>query len=319
MDQTVQIVLPGFGVIALGYGAAAAGLLRRETGEALSEFVFVIAIPVLVFRTLISAGFDEGAPWALWIPYFAVFGVMWVIGTLVTRRLFGRDARAGVVGGMSTAYGNTVLVGIPLALAAYGDAGAVGIALIIALHLPILMTASAILIVVAERKDGVSKAEPGSRAIIHGLGVNLVRNPIMIALALGALWKLTGLPLGGLPGDLVDRIAGIASTIALFSMGMSLRNYGIRGNVRAGLVLAALKLLLMPALIFLAVRYVVPMPAVWAKAAVIAAACPTGVNAYVVATRFRTGEALASNALTISTACAVLTTTIWLIAIEWWL
>ena len=40
MEQIVQIVLPVFGLIALGYGAAASGLLRRETGEALSDFVF---------------------------------------------------------------------------------------------------------------------------------------------------------------------------------------------------------------------------------------------------------------------------------------
>jgi len=312
MEQVVQIVLPVFGLVALGYGAAASGLLRRETGEALSDFVFVVAIPVLVFRTLAVADFAGATPWGLWLDYFAVFGVMWVLGAVVIRRLFGRDARAGVVAGISTAYGNTVLVGIPLAIAAYGDTGAMVMALIIALHLPVMMTASAILIVGAERRDGVAHAEPGVRALLRGLGVNLVRNPLMIALALGALWHLTGVPLAGLPRVMVDRIADVASTLALFAMGMSLRNYGIRGNVRAGLVLAVLKLLLMPALVFLATRYLVPLPPVWAKVAVVAAASPTGVNAYVVAARFRTGEALASNAITISTAGAVLSMMVWL-------
>ncbi len=312
MEQIVQIVLPVFGLIALGFGTAASGLLRRETGEALSDFVFVVAIPVLVFRTLAVADFAGATPWGLWIDYFAVFGVMWLLGALVIRRLFGRDARAGVVAGISTAYGNTVLVGIPLAIAAYGDTGAMVMALIIALHLPVMMTASAILIVGAERHDGIVHAEPGARAMLRGLVLNLVRNPLMIALALGALWHLTGVPLGGLPRVMVDRIADVASTLALFAMGMSLRNYGIRGNVRAGLVLAVLKLFLMPALVFVATRYVIPLPPVWAKVAVVAAASPTGVNAYVVAARFRTGEALASNAITISSAGAVLSMMVWL-------
>ncbi len=312
MEQIVQIVLPVFGLIALGYGAAATGLLRRETGEALSDFVFVVAIPVLVFRTLAVANFDGATPWGLWIDYFSVFGIMWVLGTLVIRRVFGRDARAGVVAGISTAYGNTVLVGIPLSIAAYGDTGAVVMALIIALHLPVMMTTSAILIIGAERRDGIVHAEPGARALVRGLGVNLIRNPLMIALALGALWHLTGVPLGGLPRAMVDRVADVASTLALFAMGMSLRNYGIRGNVGAGLVLAVLKLFLMPALVFVATHYVVPLPPVWAKVAVVAAASPTGVNAYIVAARFRTGEALASNAITISTAGAVLSMMVWL-------
>lgn len=316
MAQIVDIVLPVFGLIALGYAGAWSGVLRRETGEALSEFVFIVAIPVLVFRTLATAAFDGASPWGLWVAYFAVFAAMWLIGALTIRRLFGRDARAGVVAGISTAYGNTVLVGIPLALAAYGNGGAVAMALIIAIHLPVMMTTSAILIVRAERRDGVVHAEPGARALLRGLGLNLARNPLIIGLVLGALWHLLGVPLDGLPRTMVDRIADVAATLALIAMGMNLRNYGIRGHVRAGLVLSALKLLLMPALVLVAARYLVPMPPVWAKVAVIAAACPTGVNAYVVAARFRTGEALASNAITISTALAVLTMTLWLTVIE---
>jgi malonate transporter len=316
MNQIVAIVLPVFGLIALGYAAAWSGILRRETGEALSDFVFIIAIPVLVFRTLATAVFGGDSPWGLWIAYFAVFAVLWVIGSGTIRRLFGRDARAGVVAGISTAYGNTVLVGIPLALAAYGNDGAVAMALIIAIHLPVMMTSSAILIVRAERRDGVVHAEPGTRAMVRGLGLNLARNPLIIALILGALWHVLGVPLDGFPRTMVDRIADVAATLALIGMGMTLRNYGIRGNVQAGLVLAALKLLLMPALVLLATRYVVPVPPVWAKVAVIAAACPTGVNAFVVAARFRTGEALASNAITISTALAVVSMTLWLTVIE---
>jgi len=316
MADIVDIVLPVFGMIALGYLTAWSGLLRRETGEALSDFVFVIAIPVLIFRTLAAAVFDGASPWGLWAAYFTVFTLMWAIGTAIIRRLFARDARAGVVGGMSAAYGNTVLVGIPLSIAAYGDAGAVAMALIIAVHLPLMMTASAILIVRAERRDGVAHAEPGARTMIRVLGLNLLRNPMVIGLVLGGLWHVLGVPLTGLPRTMVDRIADVAATLALFAMGMSLRNYGIRGNIRPGLVLAALKLLLMPALVLIAARYVVPMPLTWAKVAVVAAACPTGVNPYVVAARFRTGEALASNAITISTALAVLSMTLWLTVIE---
>lgn len=316
MDQIVEIVLPVFGLIALGYAIAALGVLGRETGEALSDFVFVVAIPVLVFRTLATAVFGGESPWGLWIGYFSIFAVMWVLGTLVIRRLFGRDARSGVVAGISTAYGNTVLVGIPLAIAAYGNDGAVVMALIIALHLPVMMSTSAILIIRAERIDGTARGEPGTRAIVRGLALNLVRNPLVIALALGVLWHVTGAPLAGLPRIMVDRVADVASTLALFAMGMSLRNYGIRGNIRAGLVIAALKLLLMPALVFVTARYLIPLPTVWAKVAVIAAASPTGVNAYVVAGRFRTGEGLASNAITISTAGAVLSMMLWLTVLE---
>jgi predicted permease len=61
----------------------------------------------------------------------------------------------------------------------------------------------------------------------------------------------------------------------------------------------------------------VHLPPAWAKGIVIAAGCPTGVNAYLVANRFKTGEGMASSAITITTALAVVTISFWLRAVEW--
>lgn len=317
MTQIIDIVLPVFGLIAIGYLVAWSGLLGRAAGEGLVDFVFVIAIPLLVFRAIATADFGGVSPWRIWLPFFAAFALNWVIGDMLIRRVFGRDARAGLVAGVSAAYGNTVLVGIPLVIAAYGDQGAAAITLIIAVHLPVMMTAGAVLIGWAERHDGVSEEAVTAAVAARNVAVNLLKNPIIIGLLLGVVWRVFGLPLGGVPKALVDRLADVAATLALFAMGMGLRKYGIRRNVPAGLALSALKLVLMPAVVLLLVRYVVPMPPVWAKVVVVAAACPTGVNAYLLAARFRTGEALASNAITISTGLAVVTATLWLSLVHW--
>ena len=55
------------------------------------------------------------------------------------------------------------------------------------------------------------------------------------------------------------------------------------------------------------------LPPLTAKVAVAAAALPSGVNSYLIAVQFGTGQALASNQMTIATACAVVTTAFWLI------
>ena len=318
MEQIVDVVLPVFGLIGIGYGVAAAGLLAEDTGESLAGFVFAVAIPLLIFRTLATADLSSGAsPWLLWLPFFAIFAVNWVLGDYLVRRLFGRDARAGVVAGISSAYGNTVLVGIPLTLAAYGAEGAVPMALIVAVHLPVMMAASAVLIERALRRDGVAEGHLDGRTRALNVIFTLARNPIIIGLAIGAVWRFLGLPLAGLPATLVNRLADVASTVALFAMGMSLRRYGLRGNIRAGLLLSAMKLLVQPALVLLLVHTVAPMPPIWGKIAVLASACPTGVNAYLVAARFKTGEALASNAITLSTGLAVFTVSFWIHAVTW--
>jgi len=313
----VAVVLPVFGLIAIGYAVAGLRLLRQESGEALADFVFAVAIPLLIFRTLALADFSGASPWLMWIPFFAVFAMNWMLGDVLIRRLFRRDARAGLVGGISSAYGNTVLLGIPLTLAAYGGDGAVPMALIVAVHLPVMMVVSSVLIERALRRDGVSEGHLDAKTRARNVLVTLVRSPIIIGMLAGAAWRAFGLPFTGLPAVLAGRLADIASTLALFAMGMGLWRYGVRGNIRAGLLLSALKLLVQPALVLLLVRTIAPMPASWARVAVLAAACPTGVNAYLVAARFKTGEALASNAISLSTALAVLTISFWIQMVGW--
>ena len=274
MSQTLDVVLPVFGLIALGYARSWTGVLREHIGESLSDFVFIVAIPVLIFRTIARADFGTASPWLIWLPYYGVFTFIWILGDWLTRRLFRRDARASLVAGIAAAYGNGVMVGIPLALAAFGDAGAVPMALIIALHLPLMMAASAILIERAERIDGVTETPATKAYLAKSVVISLSRNPVIIGIVAGIVWRLTGVPLGGVPGALVNRLAEVAATLALFAMGMSLRRYGIRGNIRAGIVLSVLKLIVMPGLVFLLARYIVPLPPVWAKVMVLAAASP---------------------------------------------
>src|SRR5262245_29685678 len=120
MEQTVAIVLPVFGLIGIGYLVAWSRLLPDATGDALAAFVFTVAVPVLIFRTIATADFSAAEPWRLWLPFYAAFGLAWVAGTILIRTVFRRDHRAGVVAGLASSYGNTVLIGLPLTIAAFG-------------------------------------------------------------------------------------------------------------------------------------------------------------------------------------------------------
>lgn len=316
MEQILTIVLPVFGIIGVGYLVAWTGLFSRETGDALSDFVFTVPIPLLLFQTMATAHFPGGAAWLLiWVAHFIGFTIIWVAGTLVMRRIFKRDARAGVVGGTAAAYTNAFVLGIPLVVTAYGEEALAPISLIVAAQLPLLMVVSAVLIERALVVDGVEGA-PAKSSMLHTMARNAVTNPFIIGIVLGLLWRLTGIPLPWLAAVIVDRIAEIAGTLALIALGIGLRKYGVSGNASAAVVLSALKLIAMPAIALFVVLYVVPLPEIWAKVAVIVAACPSGNNVFVVASRFRTGEALAANTVILTTLLAVLSMSFWLNVVE---
>lgn len=316
MDIVLTIVLPVFGLIGLGFLAALTGYLKETTADGLVDFVFRVAIPLLIFRTVATADFTGANPWNLWASYF--FGVLftWAAGTLIIRRVFGRDARAGVVAGVSSAFANTVLIGIPLALKAYGDTGAAAVFLLISIHLPVMMLASAVLQERALRIDGLTISGTSLTDTLRSVAGSLIKNPLVVGILLGGAWYLSGWELSGLPAILIESLAGVAGTLALFAMGLSLRKYGVSGHVLPAFALALMKLSLMPALVLVAALYLFPLPPLWVKVMVLTAACPTGVNAFLIAGYFKTGQALASNTITLSTTLGLGSVSLWLIIVE---
>jgi len=306
------IVLPVFALIGIGYGVSAFKVLPDTVGDAVGDFVFVIAIPVLVFKTLVTANFAGPSPWLLWLTYFTCVVAVWLLGDAIVRLVFKRDARAGLIGGISAAYGNTVLLGIPVVFAAYGEAGAIPFLLIISIHMPFMMVLSTVLMERAEVADGTKPAGDSVRQMAMRIVNSLARNPIVLGVIGSFLYRLTGLGFSGVPLAVAEKLADAAAPCALFTLGMSLKRYGIRGNLPPALALSVLKLGVFPALVWVVADRLAGLPPLWTAAAVISAACPTGVNAYLIANRFRTGLALSANMITLTTAFGVVTMGFWL-------
>jgi len=299
MLASLAIILPVFGLIAIGYLSRLAGLVSDRTGEGLSEFVFTLAVPCLIFRTLARAEIPAAQPWGYWISYFAGVAIVWGLATLAARRIFAVSGTAAVVAGFSAGQANTVLVGIPMILKAYGDEGAVPLFLLIAVHLPITMTLATLL------------AE-GRRTSPLAILRRLATHPIIIGILAGAALRPVS---GAVPEtiwQIVDFIAAASVPCSLISMGIALRRHGLGAGWGLPGVISILKLVLHPLVVFLLATFVFEMPRAWAGVAVLFAACPSGINAYLFAQRYGEGVALASSAIALSTALSLVSIVAWL-------
>lgn len=299
MLSSLLVVLPVFGLIGLGYVARWTKLVRETTGEGLSDFVFVLAVPCLLFRTLAKADIPASQPWGYWISYFTGLAIVWALAMLIAHRVFSRKGPELVVSGFSAAQSNTVFVGVPMILKAYGDAGAVPLGLLLAIHLPVTMTAATLL------------AE-GRSASLKGMARRLFTHPIIIGILLGSAVRPV---IDFIPAPLwtlVDLLAGAAVPCALISLGIAMRRYGLESGLGLPAVLSALKLGLHPLIVYLLATRVFEMPAHWSGVAVLFAACPCGINAYLFAERYRQGVADASSAIALSTMLSLFTTAAWL-------
>jgi malonate transporter and related proteins len=299
--QVFLIVAPVFALIAIGYAASLSGLLSQTAHKGISEFAFSIALPALLFRTIAIAEMPALEPLYLWGAYFGSIAVTWVLAMVLSTTMLRRPQADGVSIAMGSVYGNIVMIGIPLALATFGDAAAAPMALILSVNTPLLWIAGSLHMEWAERKGGASPP-----ALVLSILLDLARNPIILAIIAGALWQLGGLGLHPAVDKILALLGQSGVPCALIALGASLVNFRIKGQAPTLTTICVLKLLAMPAIAWVLAFHVFHLPAVQAAVVVLFAAMPTGANAYIFAMRYQRVVNSASGAVALGTILAAL-------------
>jgi len=304
MTTIFNTIAPVFLVIFAGFVFARAGLLSRTVETGLMQFVLRVGIPALLFRTMVEARPPGGETVRLWGVYFGALAVVWLTSAALTHFVLRRPKEDQPMVGMSACFGNIVLLGIPIVLAIYGPEAATPLAVITSIH-TIVLWLTATLHVEAVAEHGTATL----RSLLHELSVNLLTNPIIIAILAGTLWRQTGLGLGEAPGGAVDLLAQAGVPCALFALGLSLRDFSLRGQAPTIVALLILKLIALPLLVWTLAFQVAELDPLWAGVAVMFAACPTGVNAFLLANQYGRVIDSTSGAIALGTALSVGTMT----------
>jgi malonate transporter len=300
MTALLEIILPVFGIVALGYAATFTRLFDEAAARGLSAFVFWFALPAMLFRGMAQAELPELDAPALFLAYYGSVVLVMALGALLAGGSWDRRALAG----FGCGYSNTVLLGIPLALGAFGQAAAVPVYLVIAFHGPIVFTLVTATIELAR----------GSRADLAGLPwrtlKGLLTNAILMAIVLGLIANQAGLGLPPALDRMVELLGRAALPGALFAMGAALRRYRLGGAMGGVVTIVAVKLVVHPLLVAALVLGPLALPPLWAKTAILLAALPTGINVYLFAARYGMAEAESAAAILLSTLLSIVSLTV---------
>jgi predicted permease len=306
----LETVLPIFALIALGWGLAASGALARSVGAGLSDFAAKVGLPILIFDTIASAKMTAAAPWLLWSCYFPGAFLAWTVGHLFAAKALRRDPHTSVIAGIGSAFANTAFIGLPLAQHAYGEHGVLIVSLLLAVHMPIMMATATILMDRAERITHGGDGRSPVRVLMQIL-TNLARQPIVIGVVSGSLFRLSGLSMPALIERPIGMLAQSASPVMLFALGMSLWSHGVKGEVSTAVAATVCKLALMPAAV-LGLALLLGLERSNIGPLVLIAALPSGINVHMVAIQFRSNERLASTTVVMATVASVVTSSLWL-------
>lgn len=277
LDALLNAVLPIFAVVAIGYAMARGGMVDGEVARHVNRFVFVLAVPILLFRLVGTAplgAFD----WSVLLAYLLAEIAVYVAGFAVARFLCRVGIAESVLIGMTAAFANHVFFVLPIAENLLGAQAAVPIAAIVAVDAVVFYGGTVVVMdLLVGRGEGRSLL-----ATFAAIG----RNPQVIALAAGLAANLAGLPFfAGL--DLFTGFVGAAAApAALFTLGIILATP--RGPVpwTAATSAAVLRLVGMPAITLVLLSAFSAAPA-WSAPAILVAAGPCGAMPLVIGLQYR--------------------------------
>jgi len=306
MFSVLNVVLPVFLLVAIGYGAVRFRLFAAEGTKGLMAFVTNFCTPVLLFQGMVASDFGEAYDPKILVPFY--LGAIFILffAAFVSRRFFGYQQGESVSSAFAGTFSNTALVGIPIAQRAYGADAMPVVFSIISLHAAVLITL-AMLYMEFVRRDG----QPISSVVRVAL-LRIASNPLIWGVVAGLLVNVSGVELPEVASALVGMLAQAVLPVSLFSLGGALTAYRLTDNWGQALVMSTFKLVVHPLIAYVAMIHVLHVDITTARYGVLVAGMPTGINAYIFATYYNRSVSVAANTVLMTTTLSIVTITGWL-------
>jgi predicted permease len=139
----------------------------------------------------------------------------------------------------------------------------------------------------------------------------ILLNPMVLSTLIGLIWAIAGLPIPAPVAAYMNIFAAALTPCALFAIGLGLSIEGIRSNLTASVLLTAVKLFVMPLIVY-ALCVASGLKPLYTIVAVICAAVPTAKTVYILAGEHKVEEALVASTVSITTMLSVATLLGWL-------
>ncbi|MFT5505484.1 MAG: malonate transporter [Gammaproteobacteria bacterium] len=304
----LSVILPFFAIMVAGYLVGKFRLLPNNASEVLSRFVFVIAMPALIFIAVSKVSTSDFFNGSFIAALGGGMAFMFVLGLVVDRWVFKGDMTSHAFHGLALMFSSTAYIGLPLLLTLFGDEalapGIIGAVITGTLFAPIT-------ILIAELSQGNSYLKNPLLPFTTAL-----TRPPMLATVAGLLVSTSGY---ALPDTIIRFCEVLGSAFvpcALLSAGLFISSCQLKStSTEIGWMVFA-KLIIHPAITWYLAFHVFELEGILPVVAVIQAALPCGIPVFVLAQQYNSFVVQSSSTIAWSTALSVLTISALLILLE---
>ncbi|MFW6252940.1 MAG: AEC family transporter [bacterium] len=299
--QTTQLVIPLFALMTLGYALKKGSFFSDGFVGDLNRFIFYIALPVTLFQQTSDMGDAfSGAGVAAVMQPLTIVSVA-IVATILTFRA--NPARRGPFT-QASYRANMAYLGLPIAATVYGDAALGIIAVTIAAG---VVSNSVVSILVLRMND----PEAGGQSLWVRL-LDVAKNPLIIAIALGFGFSLTGLELPPVVDETLSLLQRVSLPLVLLVVGYSFSFTRVSSRFMIAVGAAGLKLLFMPMFAWAVLTWGFGVEGFVRSVIVLMTAMPTAIASQSFAAAFNADEQLAAATVSFSTLASLLTIPLWI-------
>lgn len=299
---SLNAVMPVFLTMLAGVWFRRIGWVSESFASMMNQFVFRIALPLLLFQDLSGVDFAE-----VWDPAFvlycflATFAAIAVI-TVISMFFVERSVRGEFV--QASYRSSAAIIGIAFMQNIYGSAE-IGALMILATVPLYNIAAVLVLTLLHPEQKGLDKKA------LKKACIGVITNPILIGIAAGVLWSCLKLPQPVIMQRTIKNLASTATPLGLLSLGASFNFKEAVKQVRLTAVASAIKLVVLAALL-LPIAILLGFREQKLIAVLVMLGSATTVSSYVMAKNMGYEGTLTSGVVLVTTLFSSVTLTMWL-------
>lgn len=292
--EVASLVLPVFAIIVTGWLAGELGYLSRSLADALVHFAYNVAMPALLIVTIAQEPARNLLEWRFLLAFGGGSLICFALVFLAVRSK--HNLASSTIHGMAAAMTNTGFVALPILHAIYGQPAVLPAAVATVFVAGVMFPITVILL----ERDARGPAQSA------GLARQILLNPMVLSTLIGLVWAIAGLPIPAAVAAYLNMIAAALTPCALFAIGLGLSVDGLRSNLKASFALSAVKLVVMPLIVY-GLCVLTGLNPLYTVAAVVCAAVPTAKTVYVLAHEHKVEEKLVAATVSVTTMLSVST------------
>ncbi|MDE3274074.1 AEC family transporter [Pseudoalteromonas sp. G4] len=294
-------------LVLLGYLAIRTGRVSQSTISEISKITFSWLFPLFLFINIAQANLSGVLSYSVFLTFYGAVFMTFLFTYLVSPRVFKKVNESRAVFALGSTYSNTVIVGLPILISLISPNVTALVFLIISFHSAMLFAATSFFTSVTTNKAFDVKS----------FLLELCKNPLLVGIYAGLLMNLTGIDFPEFISSSLHLLTKPALTLALFILGANLYQYRLAGSYGQIATASLIKLILLPLFTLLLAHEVFQLSQNLVLTLVVLTACPTGVNAYIVACQQNYGQSVVAGTVVMSTLLSVITIPAWLLILEY--